>query len=74
VVSFRGIRPPVGGYPANVYAHCVECGFFFYRGMPRTHLSGCPAETDPRAIRRHQLSEFGRALLALFEPAEVNRG
>jgi hypothetical protein len=58
-------------YPSNVHGHCHECGFFFYRHMPQTHGSGCSRETDPRAIRRHQLCEFGRALLALFEPGNL---
>lgn len=39
-------------YPPGVYAHCTSCGFFFYTGMPQTHLTGCEQETDPRAIRR----------------------
>lgn len=55
-------------YPPNVYGHCHECGFYFYRSEPLTHLAGCSSETDPRAIRRHQLVEFGRALWAVFAP------
>ncbi len=47
---------------------CSGCGFYQYRYMPATHLTGCPRETDPDNIHRHRLQCFGRALWNLLRP------
>lgn len=54
-------------WPVGAMALCRDCGFFAYNNAPRTHLTGCPRETDPREIRRHQLEQLGLGLQHLLE-------
>ncbi len=51
-------------YAAGVIGHCVECGFYFYDRMPKTHLTGCSracrcVAQKPDDERPSQLHESG---------------
>jgi hypothetical protein len=62
---FERTFSPVRRVP-DVSLMCDACGYFQYDGMPESHGGGCLNETDPGAIRRHQLEQFGLALSRLL--------